>query len=94
MSCILLNKGRRLAHKLHRKAANPSLRGVSRENTGDNLQSNNYWSSTPSGSDAWNVNVNLNGSNANANFNEDDTSNPYNVLGCLAYWVIICVRSE
>ena len=50
-------------------------------------QSDNYWSSTPSGSKAWNVNVNLDDSNANANFNEDDTSNPYNVLGCLAYWV-------
>ena len=58
------------------------------------MQSNNYWSSTPSGSNAWNVNVNLNGSNANANFNEDDTSNPYNVLGCLAYWVITCMRSD
>ena len=85
MSCILLNKGRRLAHKLHRKAANPSLRGVSRENTGDNLQSNNYWSSTPSGSDAWYVDVVLDGSSAVADFVEDDTSFPYYVLGCLAF---------
>ena len=48
-------------------------------------QSGGYWSSTGSGSDTWGVSVDLDGSYANADFYEDDSSNPYLVLGCLAF---------
>ena len=53
--------------------------------TGTTWQSDYYWSSTPSGSDAWYVDVVLDGSSAVADFVEDDTSFPYYVLGCLAF---------
>jgi hypothetical protein len=44
-----------------------------------------YWSSTDSGSKAWGVYVNFNGSHARAYFDELDSSDPYYVLGCLAF---------
>ena len=44
-----------------------------------------YWSSTSSGSDAWDVLVYLAGSYARAYFFEYDTSSTRNVLGCLAF---------
>ncbi len=53
--------------------------------TGITWQSNFYWSSTDSGSDAWSVVVYLDGSDAEAYFGENDTSVEYNVLGCLAF---------
>jgi hypothetical protein len=53
--------------------------------TGITWQSVRYWSSTDSGSKAWDVSVRLYGNNAKAYFSEDDTSNPFNVLGCLAF---------
>lgn len=54
--------------------------------TGITWKSIYYWSnSTGSGSNAWYVLVRLGGPNASANFNEDDTSRPFYVLGCLAF---------
>ena len=53
--------------------------------TGITWQSYYYWSSTDSGSIAWGVDVYLDGSTAVAFFYEDDTSDPYSVLGCLAF---------
>ena len=53
--------------------------------TGITWQSNGYWSSTDSGSNAWFVRVFLSGGNAGAFFSENGTSNPCNVLGCLAF---------
>ena len=53
--------------------------------TGTTWQSYRYWSSTPSGSGAWDVDVYLRGSRAYADFYEDDSSFPYYVLGCLAF---------
>ena len=53
--------------------------------TGITWQSDDYWSSTDSGSNAWSVVVYLDDSFAVAYFYEDDTSNPYYVLGCLAF---------
>ncbi len=54
--------------------------------TGITLQSSYfYWSSTDSGSYAWNVRMFLNGSDAKATFYEDATSSLCRVLGCLAF---------
>ena len=53
--------------------------------TGITWNSNSYWSSTDSGSKAWNVNVWLKKNNAAADFGEQLTSDPYLVLGCLAF---------
>jgi hypothetical protein len=53
--------------------------------TGITWKSSNYWSSTDSGSYAWDVDVNLDGSNAKAIFYEEETFMPYRVLGCLAF---------
>ena len=53
--------------------------------TGTTWQTDGYWSSTPSGSDAWSVGVFLAGSYARADFYEDDSSYPFSVLGCLAF---------
>ena len=54
--------------------------------TGITWQSYAYWSSTGSGSYAWNVDVALSGSYAYARFNENvPTSTPFYVLGCLAF---------
>jgi hypothetical protein len=57
--------------------------------TGITWQSCYYWSSTPSDSDghAWYVDFHLDGSDAYADFHEGVTSNPYAVLGCLAFTV-------
>ena len=54
--------------------------------TGITWQSYAYWSSTGSGSYAWNVDVALSGSYAYARFNENvPTSTPFYVLACLAF---------
>ena len=53
--------------------------------TGTTWQSYRYWSSTGSGSYAWNVRVYLDDSRARADFREDDTSLTNLVLGCLAF---------
>ena len=53
--------------------------------TGISWQSYLYWSSTASGSNAWDVRVYLDGSYALAYFYEDDTSYELSVLGCLAF---------
>lgn len=53
--------------------------------TGITWQSYFYWSSTDSGSLAWSVFVSLDGSKADADFGENDTSDPFSVLGCLAF---------
>ena len=53
--------------------------------TGTTWQSDDYWSSTGSGSLAWNVLVLLDGSYALADFYEVDTSYADSVLGCLAF---------
>ena len=53
--------------------------------TGITWQSYFYWSSTGGGSYAWSVFVSLDGSNADADFGENDTSDPFSVLGCLAF---------
>lgn len=57
------------------------------EATGITWQSRSYWSSTVSGSYAWDVDVDLAGSNAGADFYWADTSDEYEyrVLGCLAF---------
>ena len=53
--------------------------------TGITWHSDYYWSSTASGSKAWDVRVYLGGSSAYANFVEDVTYYPHDVLGCLAF---------
>ena len=53
--------------------------------TGTSWMSYYYWSSTASGSDAWDVYINLHESYAYARFDEDDASGESGVLGCLAF---------
>ena len=53
--------------------------------TGTSWQSDDYWSSTASGSDAWYVSVYLSGGDVFAHFYEDAPSYEYYALGCLAF---------
>ena len=53
--------------------------------TGITWQSDYYWSSTDSGSKAWDLVVRLNGGYAYAFFGINDTSSSFHVLGCLAF---------
>ena len=53
--------------------------------TGITWQSDYYWSSTVSGSSAWEVVVRLNGGYAYAYFGKYNTSSSFHVLGCLPF---------
>jgi hypothetical protein len=53
--------------------------------TGITWRSQYYWSSTGSDSFAWGVGVDLYGGDAYAGFFEFVASDPYYVLGCLAF---------